>query len=154
MPKMCDRTISRTTNLTSATPGKTVLQGDQTRPPTFCSGNQLSISSAVGYSQAPLCLLLTDFSKTTKNCAIHLKESRFILNTCLSKCFRRHKQIEDKSWKGFRLSPYFLPKRLNVATQPEHWELRVSYSCDFLNSTKNCKSAESPTNCELRDLVG
>ena len=86
---------------------------DQSGPPTFCSGNQPGVPSAVGYSQAPLCLLLTDFSKTTHNCDIHLRESRFITNTCLSKSLRMHKQVEDRCWKEFRLSPYFLPKILN-----------------------------------------
>ena len=40
---------------------------DQSGPPTFCSGNQPSVPSAVGYSQAPLCLLLTDFSIFKQN---------------------------------------------------------------------------------------
>lgn len=86
---------------------------DQSGPPTFCSGNPPNAPSAVGYSQAPLCILLTDLSKTTQNCDIHFRESRFIINICLSKSLRMHKPVEDICWKEFRLSPYFLPKILN-----------------------------------------
>lgn len=79
-------------------PGRLCYQ-DQTRPPTFCSVNWLSRSSAVGHSRSPLSWLLTDFSKTTKNYTIHPKNIRLILNTWFSKFIKRQKQAEENPGK-------------------------------------------------------
>lgn len=38
----------------------------------------------VRHSRTPLCLVLTDFCETTRNCVNHLEEIRVMLHICLS----------------------------------------------------------------------
>lgn len=78
-----------------------------TEPPTFCSG--ISLLSG---PQDPLWVQNWLVSGRPLPTATHLQERRVILYACLSKSNRRDKQAGDKSWKGFRLSPPFLPKAL------------------------------------------
>lgn len=147
--RMCPRCVTeQSTGLPTSHP---VFLGRQCyRNPRSALGTSLVYLQLSG-TWGPLYLLLTDFCKMTKNCATHWKESRFILNTGLSISIRMQKQVEDQSWPIQTL--YFLPKIPILAPLPEHWELSVSYSSDFLNSTNNCKSPESPVNCEGRNLA-